>query len=84
MDRTGVEPSQRIKDNYEVWKDIQRAATDEEMATAYKEWQRRAIEDVWSVGWTAFAPRIFLLHPKLGNFNGPRNVTVKPAVFLKE
>lgn len=80
----GEEPPQRIKDNHEVWKQIQAAATAEELAEAYKEWQRRAIEDVWSVGWTAFAPRIFLVNPKLGNFNAKWNVAPKPAVFLKE
>ena len=67
-----------------MWKQIQAAATDEELAEAYKEWQRRALEDVWSVGWTAFAPRIFLVNPKLGNFNARWNVAPKPAVFLKE
>lgn len=80
----GEEPPQRIKDNHEVWQQIQSAATDAEMTAAYQEWQRRAIADVWSVGWTAFAPRIFVLHPQLGNFNGPLNRTVKPAIFLKQ
>ena len=54
------------------------------MATAYKEWQRRAIEGRLVSRLDRLRATHLPAEPKLGNFNGPRNVTVKPAVFLKE